>query len=116
MQGTELDAESNYISDGMADLIAQVGNYDNSGASIGYSYLYYVEGLYKSGSLRVLSVDGVSPTPENLRSGAYPYTVYYYAVYRKGNENAERFVNWLTSEAGQRCVRQAGYIPVTAVE
>ena len=116
MQGAELDAESNYISDGMADLIAQVGNYDNSGASIGYSYLYYVEGLYKSGSLRVLSVDGVSPTPENLRSGAYPYTVYYYAVYKKGNENAERFVNWLTSEAGQRCVRQAGYIPVTAVE
>ena len=116
MQGAELVAEPNYISDGMADLIAQVGNYDNSAQAIGYSYLYYVEGLYKSGSLRVLSVDGAAPTPENLRSGAYPYTVYYYAVYRAGNETAERFVNWLTSEEGQRCVRQAGYIPVLAVE
>ena len=114
MQGETLDAMNNYISDGMADLIAQIGNYDNSAAAIGYSYLYYVEGLYKSGKLRVLSVDGVSPSPENLRSGAYPYTVYYYAVYRAGNENAERFVRWLASEEGQRCVRQAGYVPVTA--
>ena len=109
MQGLELKAESNYISDGMADLIAQVGNYDNGAEALGYSYLYYVEGLYRSGSIRVLSVDGVAPTPENLRSGAYPYTAYYYAVYRKGNETAERFVQWLTSEEGQRCVAQAGY-------
>ena len=116
MQGAELVARPNYISDGMGDLIAQIGNYDNSAGAIGYSYLYYVEGLYKSGSIRVLSVDGVAPTPENLRSGAYPYTVYYYAVYRAGNENAERFVNWLTGEEGQRCVRQAGYVPVLAAE
>jgi len=51
----------------------------------------------------VLAVDGVSPTPENLRSGAYPYTVYYYAVYEKGNETAERFVNWMVSDEGQQC-------------
>ena len=116
MRGAQLEAESNYISDGMADLVAQIGNYDNSGAAIGYSYLYYVEGLYKSGSLRVLDVDGVAPTPENLRSGAYPYTVYYYAVYRADNETAARFAAWLAGEEGQRCVRQAGYIPVLPVE
>ena len=110
MQGYTLTAEDNYISNGMADLIAQVGNYDNGLNSIGYSYLYYVDALYKSGSLKVLSVDGVAPTPENLRSGAYPYTVYYYAVYLQGNENAARFVGWLTSDEGQRCVEQAGYI------
>ena len=112
MQGYPLTAEANYISDGMADLIAQVGNYDNGLNAIGYSYLYYVDALYKSGSLKVLSVDGVAPTPENLRSGAYPYTVYYYAVYLKGNENAARFVDWLVSDEGQRCVKQAGYVPV----
>ena len=110
MDGYPLTAEQNYISDGMADLIAQVGNYDNGREAIGYSYLYYVDALYKSGSLKVLSVDGVAPTPENLRSGAYPYTVYYYAVYLKGNENAARFVDWLTSDEGQQCVKQAGYI------
>ncbi len=113
MKGWELTAaESNYISDGMADLIAQVGNYDNAERALGYSYLYYVDTLYKSGDVKVLSVDGVAPVPENLRSGAYPFSVYYYAVYEKGNETAERFVRWLVSDAGQACVAQAGYVPL----
>ena len=103
-------AEPNYISDGMGDLIAQVGNYDNGRAALGYSYLYYVDALYKSGDIKVLAVNGVAPTPENLRSGAYPYTVNYYAVYVKGNENAEAFVNWMISEEGQAVIGQAGYV------
>ncbi len=111
MKGWQLTAaEANYISDGMADLIAQIGNYDNARDALGYSYLYYVDGLYKSGSVKVLEVDGAAPTAENLRSGAYPFTVYYYAVYEKGNETAERFVNWMISDEGQACVGQAGYI------
>ena len=113
MQGLNLTAaEEIYISDGMADLIRQVGSYDNGRGALGYSYLYYVDALYRSGELRVLSVDGAAPTPENLRSGAYPYTVYYYAVYAKGNENAAHFTEWLTSDEGQQCVAQAGYIPL----
>ena len=113
MDGYQLKvAENNFISDGMADLIAQIGNYDNSRNAIGYSYLYYVDSLYKSGVVKVLAVDGVSPAPENLQSGAYPFTVYYYAVYAKGNVNAERFVDWLVSDAGQACVAQAGYVPL----
>ena len=103
-------AESNYISEGMADLIQQVGNYSNSAQALGYSYLYYVDGLYKSGDVKVLAVNGIEPTPENLRSGAYPYTVNYYAVYERGNENAEAFVNWMVSDEGQACIEQAGYI------
>ena len=63
--------------------------------AIGYSYLYYVDSLYKSGSLKVLSVDGIPPTAENLRGGAYPYTVYYYAVYAEGNETAARFAEFI---------------------
>ena len=113
MDGYQLTAvEENYISDGMSDLIAQIGNYDNSRNAIGYSYLYYVDSLYKSGSLKVLAVDGVQPTPENLQSGAYPFTVYYYAVYTRGNEEAESFVSWLVSQEGQACVAQAGYVPL----
>ncbi len=117
MDGMNLTAaEPNYISDGMSDLIAQIGNYSNSRQAIGYSYLYYVDSLYKEGALKVLAVDGVSPDPENLRSGAYPFTVYYYAVYEKGNETAERFVNWMTSDEGQACIAQAGYITLRDVE
>lgn len=113
MQGWNLTAaESAYISDGMSDLIAQIGSYDNAKEALGYSYLYYVNGLYKSGDVKVLSVDGAAPTDENLQSGAYPFTVYYYAVYEKGNEVAEKFVNWMISDEGQACVKQAGYVPL----
>lgn len=112
MQGVRLKAEENYISDGMGDLVAQVGNYTNGERAIGYSYLYYVDALYKSGNIKTLSVDGIAPSQDNLQSGAYPFTVCYYAVYRKGDTNTGRFVDWLVSEEGQQCVQQAGYIPL----
>ena len=113
MQGWNLTAaEANMISDGMSDLIAQIGSYDNAKEALGYSYLYYVNGLYKSGDVKVLTVDGAAPTDGNLQNGTYPFTVYYYAVYEKGNETAERFVNWMISAEGQACVKQAGYVPL----
>ena len=116
MQGLRLsEAPEAFISDGMADLIAQIGNYSNSRQALGYSYLYYVESLYREGAIKVLAVDGVEPLPEHLRDGTYPFTVYYYAVYRRENENAARFADWLISDAGQRCVAQAGYIPLREV-
>ena len=105
-------AKENYISDGMADAVQQVGNYNNGLKAIGYSYLYYVNTLVESSGIKVLSVDGISPTPENLQSGSYPFTVNYYAVYRKGDTQTEAFVNWLISDEGQQTVAQAGYIPL----
>ena len=75
-----------------------------------------MDSLYREGSVKVLKVDGVAPTGENLRSGAYPFTVYYYAVYEEGNENAAHFAGWLTSDEGQKCVAQAGYIPLRDAE
>ena len=112
MQGLELQAEENYISIGMDAAVRQIGNYDNGIGAIGYSYLYYVNKLVESSGIRVLAIDGIAPTTENLQSGAYPYTVNYYAVYRKGDSNTEAFVNWLISDAGQLAVRQAGYVPL----
>ncbi len=76
MQGRVLVAENNFVSDGMGDLVSAIGDYDNGRASLGYSYLYYVDVLYKSGTVKVLAVDGVKPTAENLRSGAYPFTTW----------------------------------------
>ncbi|MBQ9325425.1 MAG: substrate-binding domain-containing protein [Clostridia bacterium] len=116
MDGYQLVADPNYISDGMSDLIEQIGNYDNSLNAIGYSYLYYVNSLYREGQLKILSVDGIAPTEENLQNESYPYTVYYYAVYEKGNEIASRFVEWMTSDEGQACVQQAGYVPLRKLQ
>ena len=59
-----MEPDFSLISDGMSDLIAQVGSYDNAREAIGYSYLYYVNGLYKSGDVKVLTVDGAAPTDD----------------------------------------------------
>ncbi len=113
MKGLEIEhAEENYISDGMSDAVRQIGNYDNGPGAIGYSYLYYVNTLVENSGIKVLAIDGAAPTDENLQSGAYPFTVNYYAVYRKGDKNTEAFVSWLVSEEGQKAVRQAGYVPL----
>ena len=110
------NAEPNEISSGMSEAVQQIGNYDNGYNAIGYSYLYYVDRLVESDNIKVLAVDGVSPTPENLQSGAYPFSVNYYAVYRKGDTQTEAFVNWLVSDEGQLAVAQAGYVPLRSIE
>jgi len=113
MQGAEMDgARPNYVTEGMSDLIKRVGQYENSLSSLGYTYLYYIEALYKGEPIKTIRVDGVEPTPENVRSGAYPFSTYYYGVFRQGEEKAAGglFLDWILSEEGQQCVRQAGYI------
>ena len=65
----------------------------------------------------MLRVDDIAPSPENLRSGAYPFATAYYAIIRGGEENetAEQFMEWMLSTEGQRAIQQAGYIPITDV-
>ena len=111
MKGLRLvAAQENAVTEGMGELVEHIGDYTNGRYALGYSFLYYVTNLYRNDAVKVLSVDGVEPTEENIRSGAYPYAVHYYAVYRKGDENTAAFVDWLTGIEGQFCVRQAGYI------
>ena len=117
MQGIPLAAaRPSLVTSGMGELVYQIGDYNNGPRALGYSYLYYVNGMYKSGDVKVISVDGTEPSEDNLRSGKYPFTTCYYAVYVKGDTETEAFVQWLTGEEGQKCVRQAGYIPVMDVE
>ena len=107
-------AQPNYVTSGMSDLVRRVGDYENSQSSLGYTYLYYINELYKGEPIKVIRVDGVAPTAENIRSGAYPFSAAYYGVYRQGEENGPggQFLQWILSPEGQRCVAQAGYIPL----
>ncbi|MDR1795999.1 MAG: substrate-binding domain-containing protein [Clostridiales Family XIII bacterium] len=98
----------------MDGLVEAVADFDNGTGSIGYTFLYYVDEMYKDENIKLLSIDGVAPTEENIRSGAYPLAVNYYAVYREEDEDgtAGKFTEWILSEEGQMVVEQAGYIPM----
>lgn len=110
MEGYELiEADELYIGD-MCEIVVLV-EYRNFPNAIGYSFRFYVTGLMNS-DVTLLSVDGVAPTVENIRSGAYPLITQLYAVTRKGEENPNVaiFLNWVTSDAGMELIEKAGYV------
>ena len=116
MQGLPMaDPKIVKISWGMGGLVDAVAEYENSAASIGYSYRYYIDNQYSSENIKQLKIEGVAPTDENIRSGAYPLSVNYVGVYRHGEENGHgaKFLEWILSEEGQACVEQAGYIKLS---
>ncbi len=85
--------------------------YRNLTNAIGYSFRFYVTDLMGS-DVTLLSVDGVSPTVENIRSGAYPLNTQFYAVTRKDetNLNVPIFVDWVASDQGMALIEKAGYV------
>lgn len=106
------------IESGMASLIEHVGEYQNRYESIGYTYLYYTNNLYKSDDIKVLKIDGVYPSNENLINNSYPFTTAYYEVITdKASQPYRELYDYLLTDEGQRIIELAGYCPaLTSVE
>lgn len=81
------------------------------GASIGFSFRYYTEGIVGNGEVKMLSVNGVYPSSENIRNGSYPIVSEFYAIYRadNGNANIALLIDWILSSEGQELIEQSGY-------
>ena len=82
------------------------------GASIGYSFRFYLAGMIANDNVKMLAINGVYPDAENIRNGSYPITANFYVVYRKNeeNENVKRLVDWLLSDEGQDMIEACGYV------
>lgn len=82
------------------------------GASIGYSFRYYFSDMVGNREVKMISVNGKSPSPENIRTGDYPLATEFYAVYREDNENPNIpvLLDWLSSEEGKRFIDRTGYV------
>ena len=102
----------------MGDTPVKTDYFSFLGRSIGFSFRFYVEGIVEDGGVKLLSLDGVYPNTENIRSGAYPIVNDFYAVTRKGetNPNVQAFVDWMLSPEGQAIVEGSGYVGVEAYE
>ncbi len=103
------------VSWGMGALIDAVAEYDNGPASIGYTYNYYINNLYKNDDIKVLAVDGVSPTDDTMKEESYPFTTTYDAVIRAdepADSPARALRDFLLTEKGQAVVGMAGYCQV----
>lgn len=85
-----------------------------TGASIGYSFRYYMDGIVDNANVKMLSLNGVYPSAENIRDGSYPIIARFYAIYRADNENENIpvLIDWILSEEGQRIIEESGYVPI----
>jgi phosphate transport system substrate-binding protein len=105
--------------DPMGGIYDAVIDYKNYKGAIGFSFRHYLTGMRSGDGIRILGIDGVAPTPENIRSGAYPLSEEFHALrVRKGGPpserdlNAARLVEWALSPQGQELVALTGYVPV----
>ena len=85
------------------------------GSPIGFSFRYYVTGMLGEGGVKILTINGIAPTPETIADGSYPVAGNLYAIYRKGetNENVKKAIDFMLSPEGQKIVEQSGYIPLS---
>lgn len=110
-----MEAPTEMVNTMMSGIIEQVSSYRSRSNSIGFSFRYYVEGIIQNPDIKVLSVDGVAPTAENIRNGSYPIVTPMYAVtYAENtNENVDRLLEWILSEEGQYIIEETGYVGIS---
>ena len=115
IQGGELmDPPTELAPTAMGELVDSLAAYNNSANAIGFSVYYYIDQMYSQPGLRLLSVDSVMPSNDTLADGSYPLCNDFYAVIRPdaAADSPERqLYDWLDTEAGQACIKKAGYVP-----
>ena len=108
------DAPTEMVNDLMAGIIEQVAEYKSKTNSIGFSFRYYVDGIIKNPNIKMISIDGIAPTSENIRNGSYPILAPIYAVTYKGNQNnnVNKLLEWILSDEGQYIINETGYVGI----
>lgn len=98
----------------MGGIIEEVADYKNKSTSIGFSFRFYVEGIIKNPDIKMIAIDGVSPTKENIKNGTYPIIAPLYAVTYENNpnENVDKLINWMLSDEGQYIIEKTGYVGI----
>ncbi|MBR1759475.1 MAG: substrate-binding domain-containing protein [Lachnospiraceae bacterium] len=100
--------------DSMVGVVEHVAQYTSEKGAMGYSFRYFLEGLHQEGDVKVLKIDGVAPTLENIENGSYPLVVDLCAVakVKDSNPNVQKVMDFLLSDDGQTLIRETGYAGV----
>ena len=89
------------VIDGMGGIIEQTADYKNFKNAMGYSFRFYSTEMVQNNQIKLLSVNGVYPSRENIENGTYPLASHFYAVTRSdADENVQKLLDWITSEQG----------------
>lgn len=97
---------------GMGGIIRQTADYKNYKNAIGYSFRYYSTELVQNHQIKLLAIDGIQPTKENILNHSYPINNDFYAITLKGHENPniDRIIEWVSGGQGQKIIDEIGYV------
>ena len=85
------------------------------GPAIGFSVYYYIDQMYSKPGLRLLAVDGVTPSNETIADQSYPLCNEFYAAILQdsaADSPERRIYEWLSTDAGRSCIERSGYVAV----
>lgn len=84
------------------------------GGSLGFSFRFYMDGIVENDAVKMISLNGVYPSAENIQNRSYPVVAQFYAIYRADNENENIpvLIEWLLSDEGQSLIEQTGYVRI----
>ena len=97
--------------DAMAGVIHKVAQYADEAGAFGYSFRYFVEELNQEKNVKLIAVDGVFPSIENIENGSYPLTTGLCLITRENdpNPNVRKMIDFILSKDGQELIRKTGY-------
>jgi phosphate transport system substrate-binding protein len=115
----------------MRGMILRVAEYRDHPGAIGYSFRFFTLNMvqysaeyryriYSSlaraeGRVKLLSIDGVAPTEENIRNGSYPFTTdVFVATAGTKNPHVQELIDWILSSEGQTLIEKVGYVGINA--
>jgi len=79
---------------------------DNAIGYMGYSYVM-------RGDTRVVSLDGIAPTVENIKNGTYPIArKLYFVTLGEPTVGARAYIDYVLSQEGQQIAAENGFIPI----
>lgn len=102
-------SKENIIADD-STLYSVISDYEKNFLAIGYTF--YSNFVYDQ-NIKLLSINGIDPSYENIKNETYPIKSGYYAVIKytdKKNEKINKFIEALLSKRGKAIIEEAGYI------
>ena len=113
--GPLMEAPTELAPTAMGELVDSIAEYNNSANAIGFSVYYYIDQMYSKPGLRLLAVDGVTPSNETIADQSYPLCNEFYAAILQdsaADSPERRIYEWLSTDAGRFCIEHSGYVAV----
>lgn len=114
MKGTPmLKPREMKVADQMGELLDVVAQYQDTPGAIGYTFRYYATRMHAREGVKLLAINGIAPTAENIRNDVYPWVAGVYMVTQENpTTETQKVVEWFLSPQGQSLVQDVGYVPM----